>query len=471
MRRGMHASVVAAICVGMAMVAAPSVAGPPSEYEYQGTELFCSGESEGRMVELGAFFAPTGELESGWGGAYEEGEPGVWVAGADGGRVDGTFEVSYAFLDEAGDPAGIAELSGTTEPAGDPLIVDERWRDGNTQGRSTGTVQDLLVTAEITAASGLVADLVGVDLTCMGSELDLLEWSTNPATRIHRDAYATGGCAIGEDGFLSIEAWGEGAYGFLGIGLDSDPPDLIAEGPLEYSPPDIAGDLMVEPPTDAAEFVQVQLQVGELLERGMWRGKWRNGAIHERYLAYELTGTATIQPSGEQLELTDCMFVEISMMDRYSSRAGQKPGGRPPVNDLPGDAISLTAPDSQRVSTRGAAVLPEAPCQLTFDGDEPEVWDVPFGRTVWYAFEGTGQDVTLDTAGSGFDTVMGVYEAGTLEQVACVDDVAEGEDYSLEAAVTVPTVAGTSYLVQAGGFGWPDEYPGPDWGTLVLSRS
>ena len=108
MRRGMNASVVAAICVGMAMVATPSVAGPPSEYEYRGTEVFCSGESEGLMVELGAFFAPSGQLEDGGGGAYGEGEPGFWVAGADGARVDGTFEVSYAFLDEAGEPAGSA---------------------------------------------------------------------------------------------------------------------------------------------------------------------------------------------------------------------------------------------------------------------------------------------------------------------------------------------------------------------------
>jgi hypothetical protein len=67
---------------------------------------------------------------------------------------------------------------------------------------------------------------------------------------------------------------------------------------------------------------------------------------------------------------------------------------------------------------------------------------------------GTGGPVTIDTAGSDFDTVLGVYTGspGSFTQVACVDDVFE-PDFSLQARVTIETIAGVTYYVQAGGFG------------------
>jgi hypothetical protein len=87
-------------------------------------------------------------------------------------------------------------------------------------------------------------------------------------------------------------------------------------------------------------------------------------------------------------------------------------------------------------------------------------FDVPIGRTVWYRFTGTGEDVTLSTEGSDFDTVIGGYEAGSLAQVACVDDTPETGPL---AELTLSTEAGASYLVQVGGFD-------ADWGKPVLSR-
>ena len=60
--------------------------------------------------------------------------------------------------------------------------------------------------------------------------------------------------------------------------------------------------------------------------------------------------------------------------------------------------------------------------------------------------------MTIDTAGSIIDTILGVYEAD-LTQLACVDDVFEEPDgYSLQAAVTIDTVLGDTYFVQVGGF-------------------
>lgn len=127
--------------------------------------------------------------------------------------------------------------------------------------------------------------------------------------------------------------------------------------------------------------------------------------------------------------------------------------------------------DTVRDRTNTAVPPPEAACIANFS-EEGETWEfpVPLGKTVWYSFTGTGGEVTIDSAGSDFDTVLGVYDAD-LEQVACVDDVGDESGFSLQAAVTVGTVAGQTYLVQAGGYGYFDEEPGssPDYGRLLLA--
>ena len=91
---------------------------------------------------------------------------------------------------------------------------------------------------------------------------------------------------------------------------------------------------------------------------------------------------------------------------------------------------------------------------LDFDG---EVEELPFAHTAWWTFTGTGGDVTVDSAGSDFDTIIGVYvlDGDAFEQVGCVDDVFDPvtEEGSLQSRVTVATIAGQTYYIQAGGFG------------------
>jgi len=67
--------------------------------------------------------------------------------------------------------------------------------------------------------------------------------------------------------------------------------------------------------------------------------------------------------------------------------------------------------------------------------------------------------VTVYTAGSDYDTVVGVYTdaGGGLVSIGCVDDVD-----SLQARITIPTETGITYFIQAGGFGGSS-------GTLVLT--
>jgi cephalosporin hydroxylase len=75
---------------------------------------------------------------------------------------------------------------------------------------------------------------------------------------------------------------------------------------------------------------------------------------------------------------------------------------------------------------------------------------------------GTGAPMTIDTAGSDFDTVVAIYtvSAGSYIPVpdGCVDDSpTEPIGRTLQANVTIPTVAGTTYLVQIGGY--PEDQP------------
>jgi hypothetical protein len=152
------------------------------------------------------------------------------------------------------------------------------------------------------------------------------------------------------------------------------------------------------------------------------------------------------------MDVEHCTANTTSVHARFSSPNGS--GGRPLPNDLPEDAEPIAIGESTSVRNAGTDAEPEAPCRVFIDeiGDEVEV---PIGHTGWWSFTGTGGNVTVDTAGSDFDTVVGVYvqQDGEMVQVGCVDDVFVGEEGTLQAVISIGTDADVTYYVQAGGFG------------------
>jgi hypothetical protein len=117
----------------------------------------------------------------------------------------------------------------------------------------------------------------------------------------------------------------------------------------------------------------------------------------------------------------------------------------PLANETPSDADPLDVGQTVEVQTDGMQPDAEMPC-IT------EYGPIGLGRTAWWHFAGTGAEVTIDTSGSGFDTVLGLYaedSEGALYQVGCVDDV----DGSLQARITAPTEAERTYWIQVGGYG------------------
>jgi M6 family metalloprotease-like protein len=120
-----------------------------------------------------------------------------------------------------------------------------------------------------------------------------------------------------------------------------------------------------------------------------------------------------------------------------------------------------TAPNNAFASATAVNALPFSVTGLdtraaTFQTGEP----VPdctdgIGRTVWFRYA-PAADATLsiDTAGSDFDTVLAVYRGtalDTLTEVACSDDI-DRQGGNLRSRLRVGVLAGQTYYVQAGGY-------------------
>ncbi|MBI2525483.1 MAG: S8 family serine peptidase [Candidatus Rokubacteria bacterium] len=86
------------------------------------------------------------------------------------------------------------------------------------------------------------------------------------------------------------------------------------------------------------------------------------------------------------------------------------------------------------------------------------------GHTIWYQYTpSTSGQLTANTFGSSYDTVLSVHVASTLAEVpgACQDDYAPPAD--LTSRVVGNLVAGTTYLIEVSAYG------STDGGTLALS--
>jgi len=156
---------------------------------------------------------------------------------------------------------------------------------------------------------------------------------------------------------------------------------------------------------------------------------------------FDVVGTVAV--NGSVFDMTDCHSEAWSDHVWSMNPNGPKATGHAPDNDVPERAVSLDARSTINAQTKVAAPAPEAACMSSFDGESgPEEFPLPIGKRLLYSFEGTGEPATIDSAGSNFDTIMGICDAG-LGQLACVDDES---GWSLQAAVTIDTVTGETYL-------------------------
>jgi hypothetical protein len=117
----------------------------------------------------------------------------------------------------------------------------------------------------------------------------------------------------------------------------------------------------------------------------------------------------------------------------------------PPANDAFAHALPVTA---------GAGTYVGSTLKAGHETAEPALPAVqkPGAHSIWYRMKATGAKTLLvDTQGSSFDTVVGVYKGSSLGSLALVgsnDDAAGGKTYS---RVEVPTTANTTYWIRVDG--------------------
>lgn len=391
----------------------------------------------------------------------------VTVSEAGGGA---TMDAVIPLTDIDGNPAGEAVLHAVLTATGAETLV-EPFRDGNRWIKTTGVLREMAISGMLDLPGGSV-DLA--DGHCFGEIGDLDVFETNPrATVIHNEGVFIDCNWETAEGFAHLfvinDTFGQFADAFLEIPGEhllfttGDAGVTISAESLDASIPmfdeitgfdeSAAASATFEPLGDPVSFVLVGQN------------------SHEKNVQQRLI------PNGEfifstghsfALDADACFAATFDFHTVFTAPSGPKPGGPTPFNDTPEGALELEIGHSINQQTKGTAVAPEVPAATCPEGE----FDV-MGHTVWYTFTGTGDPVTIDTAGSNFDTMVAVYD-DALSEIACDDDVVlDPIGFVFQAALTIETVEGAAYYVQAGGFD-PLPFTGistPEFGRLRLTVS
>ncbi len=384
-------------------------------------------------------------------------------------------------VDTNGDPAGQAFVAATMERDGDPWTFDDRFRDGNRQHRASGTVQPLRITAgTLTLPGSIVFSLVD---TCAGEDLTISFFDTNPAAYTNRFTFNSIGCAL-EDGaghtaFLFADT-SDLANVYVNVFVPvSDFDFQEGSGIVDLSSGSAAAVLDVYDST-IGDLTGVQatlsINVAATGVRGDYSLRGATGRVRVSADVFDVSGSITFPAAGALAQrvtfsLDACVLTDGTSKVVFRPARVPRPTGKAPSNDLPAGA-KLVAPGTNLAEqTKNAAYDMEAPYAcLSFTEPDGTLFAVPVIKTLWYKVTGTGGTITVDTAGSAFDTVAAAYTAngaGGYAPVAgaCVDDVPlDPIGRTLQSKISWPSVAGVTYYVQIGGF--PDDL---NWGSLHVS--
>jgi hypothetical protein len=385
-----------------------------------------------------------------------------------------TLSGSFHVVGATGVPiAGLATFSATLVPVGDPYTIDESFHDGNRKERLTGTGQTLQPSGTLTLPTGMTFDLAN----CFGDESTVSLFATNPNAFVASFSGRFLDCGLtdgsGNTGSLFVDlSETDGFVDALVFPAAAGAPDLEAVGALTIVGGTLDGSLdtflldTFEPVDIPSSIHLTATDTGE---------RFRNilqNATERRVISgtvIDIEGTLAV--GTYTFDLGACVGVDSRTKDVRTAPRGPKPGGKAPANDLPSGAKLLAIGASTTIQTKGASLDREATFECEVFEDAPgTTFEIPISNTVWYRFTGTGGLVTVDTAGSDYDTVVAIYTANasggyTPVPGGCVDDVPLAPiGRTLQAKVTIPTVAGTTYYVQIGGF--PEAFT---YGNLKVS--
>ncbi len=459
----MRRSLIAASTLLLLAAFAPAAASaaPATRFTEHAVVVDCSLTNEDGTV--GAFavdsseFGAFGELAF-WAAPAtpETADPTLVSIGASVSATDTSLSADYDLIElPSEDPGGIAELRVSLTPNGPAEPVSERFREGNRWNRVEGTIQPMAVEGTLAVPGAATFDAEG----CFAAIQDLTFFATNPSSFVERFDNISLSCTWETaDGFVGLFAGADmfGAFGDVFVGDATGEYAGFADVTLTTSAFDGTWDLFLQPDgqtaVGSASASATLASTGETIRTkdgsppSFARFTTRPLAVDGELEVTTPGGTQTLPMDGEH-----CFAAEEHAFFHSVRPAGPKPG--PLANDTPEGATPARLGKTIRIVTGGNAEAPEEPCVIV-DPETNDAFELPFGFTAWWTFVGTGGPVTIDTAGSNFDTILAVYTGspGSFTQVACVDDVFE-PDFSLQSRVTIETLAGVTYYVQAGGFG------------------
>lgn len=362
--------------------------------------------------------------------------------------VEVVLSATFPVFDADGNELGDTTLIATMVPDGDAEII-EGDDFGNRNSHTTGTIQPL--------SGSIVISLPGaiqLEGPCFGEIAEISVHDSNPhAFTANNDGVLIDCTWEVEGGFVYFFAIDD-AFGFFAdAGLFTATLELLQAGQPSGSinPTGVTASILLEDalPGDpyAAEAAAAFTPIGDLTTSFL---RQQNGKIKAVEQRLSVVGSLEFS-SGDVFTMDDeaCFANTFDTHIIATNPSGPKPGPAP-VNDTPEGAIELSPGDRVQVNTSGAALEPEVPITTCPQGEFDN-----FGHTVWYTVEGTGDVITVDTAGTRFDTVMAVYvmEGDELVEVACVDDVFfDPIGTTFQAAISGPTEEGVTYWIQVGGF-------------------
>lgn len=360
-----------------------------------------------------------------------------------------TIEATIPLFDPEGVSLGDAVIDAILTPT-DEVLTLEPFREGNRWIKTTGTIAFMNVTGTLTLPGDL-PDFMLQDLGCGGEIADLSVFETQPHAFVAGNEGTVIFCEWEADGtfahlfavadsfgsFADASLFTEGVRDFYGFTetFTLDTTSLAAEIPLF--------DFVSEVEQSASANADLEA-FGEPVTSVVLSQDFRDRVTEQRLIP---DGTLAFS-TGDEFPINDdnCDANTFDSHFTFTPSSGPMAGGKTPVNDTPEGALPFRVGGVVNAQTGGTA--PEAELQVSGCPEE----DDRFGHTLWYTFTGTGDPVTIDTAGSNFDTVIAVYD-DELTQLACNDDViSEPIGFTFQAALTIDTVEGDTYYVQAGGF-------------------
>ena len=380
------------------------------------------------------------------------------------------------------DPAlesGVAQVHGTLTPA-ETISFTERFREGNRWFRITveGIAYEFTGIITLPGVEGAIA--LDQDF-CFGSDVVQTEFITRPNAFVQRFTGISGQCEV-------TNAAGDTAELFFfpeedGLFLDGQITDssgstifTFGSGTLDAAGATTFTLLEFDPETDEElpTTGTASITLTESDEAFTYTLRTSNGFQRVRNTFVDIEGS--VSTSLGTFDVGECVITTSDHKEVTSPSSGPKPGGKQPANDLPSGAITLEPGSKVTIATKGAQQPAEGefPCLTIVDPFDGTVYTFEAEHTVWYRIEGTGEPITVDTAGSSFDTVIAVYEGEPDgDVVACVDDTPlDPVGRTLQGQATFATTAGTTYWVQIGGLNEEPAF-GPDpfvpYGTLKVS--